>query len=303
MRGYPGPISFQFSYVTVDMLRAEGIDANMIPDDRARDMIVMVSNWINWLTQQWFLPVRAIAKCEGRNSCLAHLPTFVPILDFFSLHLAKENLFDVILPDISYQVKPRFVQMLSYTGKLPGNPRFVILDGVFGWLEDDYQPARTTVTSAVSVGDSNIQLASMDRINVGDAVLVGKDEYPLSGAVLVDAIRGNAIVTDPVKFSCPVGSPAVRYGRVPRGIQWATMLLVKDKRTPLGCRGTEDDPDLPRWFYDRLQSESVEGYSYSLANIPAMFGHAGGSWTTGNPEADDLLQQYANPMLYVGATT
>ena len=208
MRGYPGPMSHQFAYVTVDMLRAEGISSEMIPDDRARDMILYVSNWINWLTQQWFLPVRAIAKCEGRNSCIAHLPTFVPILDFFSLHLAKENLFDVIIPDVAYQVKPRFVQMLSYTGRLPGNPRFVILDGVFGWQEEDYKSVRTTVAVAVNEGDSNIQLTSAAGIRVGDAVLVGRDEFPLSGAVLVDALRGNTIVTDQVKFSCPIGSPS-----------------------------------------------------------------------------------------------
>jgi hypothetical protein len=284
------------------MLRAEGIGADVLPDDRAKDLILYVSNWINWLTQQWFLPVRVEAKVEGRNSPLAHLPNFVPILELYKLDLGKENLFRVTLPEIAYQVKPRFVQMLDYRAFLPGNPRFVILDGVFGWLEEDFAPVRTTTAAAVNVGDRTISLTSITGIQHGDALLIGRDPYPASDAVIVDAIRGTTIAVDTVRFSCPAGAPAVRYGVVPRPIQWATILLVKDKRTPIGLRGTEDDDDTPRWFAERLQSESVEGYSYSLAQLPTMYGYGGGGWTTGNPEADDILQQYANPMLYVGCT-
>jgi hypothetical protein len=295
-------MSHAFRYVTVDMLRAEGISADVLPDDRAKDMILLVSNWINWLTQQWFLPVRVEAKVEGRNSPIAHLPNFVPILKLFNLILGKANLFRVTLPDIAYQVKPRFVQMLDYKAFLPSNPVFVILDGVFGWLEDDFSPVSTTITAPVSPGDRVISLASMAGIRHGDVLLIGNTAYPNSEAVIVDAIRGTDIAVDEMSISCPAGSLAVRYGVVPRLIQWATILLVKDKRIPIGLRGTEDDDDTPRWFAERLQSESVEGYSYSLAQLPMMYGFGGGGYTTGNPEADDCLQQFANPMLYVGST-
>jgi len=285
------------------MLRAEGIGADILPDDRAEDMIFLVSNWINWLTQQWFLPVRVEAKVEGRNSSIAHLPSFVPILQLDRLRLGKENLFDITLPDISYQVKPRFVQMLDYRAYLPGNPRFVILDGTFGWLEDDFSPVETTITADVNPGDRVISLASIDGIRHGDALLIGNGAYPNSDAVIVDAVRGTDIAVDRVRFTAKSGDPAVRYGVVPRLIQWATILLVKDKRTPIGVRGTEDDEDSPRWFAERLQSESVEGYSYSLSALPVAYGFGGGAWTTGNPEVDDCLCQYCNPMLYVGATS
>jgi hypothetical protein len=301
-RTYVGPMSHAFRYVTVDMLRAEGLDADMLPYDRARDLIAFVSNWINWLTQQWFLPVRVEAKVEGRGSAITHLPNFVPILDLFSLRLGKENLFDVVLPDISYTVKERTVQMLSYGAYLPANPRFVILDGVFGWLEDDFAPVSTRVVNAVNPGDERIELESIAGIGHGDALLIGSGAYPESDSVLVDAIRGNDIIVEPVRFSCTANSPAVRYGRVPWAIQWATILLVRDKRMSIGLRGTEDDEDSPRWFAERLQSESVEGYSYSLAALPTAYGYAGGGWTTGNPEADDYLQQYACPNLYIGST-
>jgi len=300
---YVGPLSHAFRYVTVDMLRAEGIGADILPDDRAADMILLVSNWINWLTQQWFLPVRVEAKVEGRNSSMAHLPNFVPILQLDRLRLGKDNLFDITLPEISYQVKPRFVQMLDYKTQLPGNPRFVLLDGVFGWLEDDFASVATTITADVNPGDRVISLSSMAGIQHGDALLVGAGAYPNSDAVIVDAVRGLDIAVDTVRFTAKAGDPAVKYGVVPRMIQWATMLLVKDKRTPIGIRGTEDDEDSPRWFADRLQSESVEGYSYSLAALPVAYGFGGGAWTTGNPEVDDALSMFCNPMLYIGATT
>ena len=300
---YVGPLSHAFRYVTVDMLRAEGIGADTLPDDRAADLILLVSNWINWLTQQWFLPVKVEAKVEGRNSSIAHLPNFVPILQMDGVKLGKEDLFEITLPSVSYQVKPRFVQMLDYKTNLPYNPRFVLLDGVFGWLEDDFVPVRTTITADVNPGDRVISLDSSVGINHGDAVLVGKGSYPNSDAVIVDAVRGNDIAVDTVQFTAKAGDPAVKYGVVPRMIQWATILLVKDKRTPLGLRGTEDDEDSPRWFADRLQSESVEGYSYSLAALPVAYGFGGGAWTTGNPEVDDILCSYCNPMLYIGATS
>jgi hypothetical protein len=298
-----GPISHAFRYVTVDMLRAEGMDAAMLPDDRAKDLILYVSNWINWLTQQWFLPVRAYARVEGRGSCIAHLPNFVPILELFSLRIAKENLFDVTLPEVSYNLKPRMVQMLSYNAGLPWNPRFVTLDGVFGWLEDNFQPLYTKLAAPVASGDRVISLVSTAGIRVGDSLLIGKNPYPDSDAAVVDAIRGNEIAVDAVRCTCAAGDTVTRYGYVPRPIQWATMLLVRDKVTQIGLRGTEDDRDSPRWFADRLQSESVEGYSYSLAGLPVAYGPGGGAWTTGNPEADDLLTQYSCPMLYVGSTS
>ena len=301
-RSYVGPLSHAFRYITVDMLRAEGMSEEMIPADRARDMIALCSNWVNWLTQQWFSPVRVNAKVEGRNSSIAHLPSFVPILQLDSLHIAKEGLFDIVMPDISYVVKERFVQMVAYSAHLPANPRFVRLDGVFGWLEDDFEPVRTTLVGAVSPGNWTFNVASTVGISPGDSLLIGRDPYPKSEAVIVDAIRGTEIVTEPVRCSCLAGDPVVRYGRIPRLIQYATMLLVKDKRVPIGLRGTEDDPDSPRWFADRLQSESVEGYSYSLSQLPTMYGAAGGSWTTGNPEVDDILAQYAMPHLYIGST-
>ena len=170
-------------------------------------------------------------------------------------------------------------------------------------MEEDFSPVRTVLTADVNKGDSCIEVEDASCIYPGDVVLVGQDEYPYSDAFLIDATRGNRLVGEELLITAKAGDPVVKYGRIPRPIQWATMLLIKDKRVPIGIRGTEDDPDSPRFFADRLTSESVEGYSYSLAQLPTMYGFGGGTWTTGNPEVDDILQQYANPMLYIGSTS
>lgn len=298
---FSGTLSHEFRYTTVDALRAQGLDEERIPDDRANELIVLCSNWINSLTQQWFLPIRTIEKTDGRGSAIAHHRLMLPILDLFEVRIGKQGLFETKLTEMSYQVKPRYVQMLSQNTMLPKPPLFVILDGVFGWLEEDFWVARTKVTQDVNIGDEIIHLDSVKGINPNDVVLVGRNPFPESGAVIVKAIHEpGRIAVEPVRFSCFAGSPAVRYGRVPRMIEYATMLLVRDRAMKLGLRGTEDDSDSPRWFAERLQSESVEGYSYNLSALPTSYGFAGGGYTTGNPEVDDILQQYSCPLLYLG---
>lgn len=298
-----GPLSTQFRYVTIADIRREEIDETRLPDDRADYLIQLCSNWVNWLTKQWFVPIRLRQRVDGRNCSVAHLPTFVPILELYNLILEKEGLFTFPFPQIAYQVRERFVQLLSAQSQLPGQPEFVVLDGVFGWLEDTFAPVRTTITSGVTFGDTTISVADASRINVGEVVLVGSDPEPESGPVIVSSKSGNDLIVDPIRFEASAGAPAVKYGRIPRLIQWATLLLIKDKMVPLGIRGTDEDEEGPRWWADRLQSESVEGYSYSLAAIPVPYGHGGGAYTTGNPEVDDILQQFCSgaQMLYVGA--
>lgn len=296
-----GPMSHEFRYVTVDQLRAEGITAEKLPDDRAKELIILCSNWINWLTQQWFLPIRLRQNVDGRGSSVFHLPTFVPILDFFSLRIHKEGLLNIDLPSVSYAVKDRYVEMLQFRTRLTNQPRMVQMDGVFGWLENDFVPVRTTLQTSAVKGDRILEVVSNEGILPGEVVLLGSEPAPKSSPRIVYATRGsNQIIVEPIDIDLSAGSRVVRYGRVPRLIQWATMLLVKDKATPIGVRGTEDDEDSPRWFADRLTNESVEGYSYGLEGLPVKYGFGGGARTTGNPEVDDIIHQYSCPYIYVG---
>jgi hypothetical protein len=300
-KGLIGPLSNVFNYVTLDQLRDEGFAPTFVTDAKARSLITMASNTINWLTKQWFVPIRSVAKVDGRGASVFHLPNMIPILDLFQLQVGRSDLSITSLPSISYAVKERYVQMLSHKASLTAVPRFVIMDGVYGWLENDYAPVYTTLTSAVNSGDTSINVASVAGLYAGSVMLLGTNEAPLSGAVLVKAINGLVLTVDPVFFSCPVGDPAVQYGNVPSLIQRAVMLLVRDKITPVGLIGTSQDKDNPPYFSNRLNSESTEGYSYSLAQLPVAYGPGGGAFTTGNPEADDCCAAFCMPTMYVGA--
>ena len=302
---FEGPLSTEFKYITVKDLRREGFDDADLPDDRAEYLIALVSSWINWITKQWFIPIRLRQKVDGRRSSVVHLPTFVPIIELFKLDIAKENLFQVTLPETAFEVRKRFVQMLaSATTMLPAEPQFMVMDGVFGWLEDSFSPARTNLTAPVVLEDTTINVVDTTGIRFGESVLVGRDPEPLSGAVIVQGLTPTTLTVSPTRFTALDNDPVVRYGRVPRMIQWATMLLVKDKMLQIGQRGGQFDTSGPPFFERRLNSENIEGYSYNLTPFPVAYGPGGGAFTTGNPEVDDILKQFASgsQMIYVGST-
>jgi hypothetical protein len=98
-------------------------------------------------------------------------------------------------------------------------------------------------------------------------------------------------------FSATAGSKVVKYGRVPDLIQRATLLMIRDRVTKIGEIDTFEDPFGKG---TRLNSESVEGYSYSMTSAPAQHGHGGGAWSTGNVEVDDILTQFSTPSMYIG---
>lgn len=313
--GYASGLQTVFRYVTVKQVRAAGIpDSGQfgIPDERLRKLIVEMSHWINRLTDQWFLPIRLNERCDAGRSSIVRMPNLIPILELFSLKLEKAGLFSFDFPEIAYQIKQRYITMLSRGIRLPEIPHFCVLNGVFGWLVDDRRLIRTVTTAPIVEGATSIPVTSVVGIKEGDALLIGRDpefrpdQIPVnggpfvrSGPIIVDGPPTPGVIPcEPVEFDIPAsGVPAVRYGRVPDLIQRAMLLMIRDR---VQCIGDIDTAESPFGIGTRLNSESVEGYSYSLGAMPAQNGHAGGSWTTGNVEVDDILQQFCTPSMYIG---
>jgi hypothetical protein len=301
--GFASGLHTAFAYLTVEQVRAAGIPDSGdsgIPDERLRPLIREVSHWINRLTDQWFLPIRLRERTDGNNGAVARIPNLIPILELFSLKLEKPGLFSLDLPDVAYMVKQRYVMMLDRHMKLPEQPHFVVLDGVFGWLVDDYVKAKTRTVATLSVTGSDVTaktkdilVASVDGFNAGDAILVGNDPEPLSYPAIVIGVVPTPplkVVIEPVvPFSLPSGVLVSRYGRVPDRIQRACLLLVRDKIQKVGDIDTSDSPG---GIGTRLNSESVEGYSYSLSPLKAINSPGGGAMTTGNAEVDDILTEF-----------
>lgn len=293
------PQSANFSYLTLDELRAEGFSPEWISDDRARRFIRDMSNWINLLTDQWFLPVRLEERTDGRNCSVVHLQNFIPILQLDEIRFVKPGLVDFVFPEIAYVVKNRYVQLLSPMASFPGLPRFVQLRGVFGYLEDTYNVVCTTLTQPAKRGDVVLHVASTEGFTEQDAILVGSKLAPASVGMEIKGVDkdDNKLIIEPLPVSNIAANETVcRYGRVPYLIKRAVMLLLQDRAEYLAA----EDPSCPPWLGKRLTSESVEGYTWSARSLPADYGFGGGKWTTGNPEVDDILFQYSARMHYVG---
>lgn len=310
--GFASGLQTPFAYVSVEEVRLAGIPETGefgIDTSRLRWLIREMSHWINRLTDQWFLPLRLKEKVDGAKGSVAAMPNHIPILELNSLKLAKEGLFEFDLPSISYQVKQRYVMMMSRGTRLPEIPHFVILDGAFGWLVDDYRKIKTKTTAPLSVtmaevlaGSAVVNVTSVAGIQCGDAVLLGDKPEPDSFPIIVNEVITGPIpqlVFEPwVPFEIISGASAVRYGRIPDMIKRACLLMVRDRIQKIGDIDTAESPF---GIGTRLNSESVEGYSYSLGALPAQNGFGGGGdWTTGNVEVDSILQMFTTPQMHLG---
>lgn len=303
-------IDTPFAYVTVPQVRAQGIlDTTMDPefgidDGPLREHILTMSHWINRLTDQWFLPLRLAQPSQTGRDSVARFPNMIPILELFRLRLERQGLVSFDYPSLSFQVKNRYVLMVTRHTRLPDYPNFIVMDGVFGWQQNAFTQPVTTLTTDVAPATGAISVADASKIRVGDAILIGDQPEPKAFHTIVQAVdTGTGIITyDPeLTFRDPevkAGAKVKRYGQVPSLIQRATMLMIRDHiPAKIGEIDTFMDPFGKS---TRLNSESVEGYSYSMSPAPAQNGHAGGGYTTGNVEVDDILQTYSRPALYIG---
>jgi hypothetical protein len=308
--GFANGLQTVFSYVTIPEVRAVGIlDKTADPefgidDGPLRELIRAMSHWINRLTDQWFLPVRLKEKADGAYTSVTRLPNLIPILDLFDLRLEREGLIIFSYPRIAYQVKQRYVMMVTKHVRIPDYPHWVLMDGVFGWLVDDYVKVETTLTAPLVEGVGTATVTELSRIKVGDAVLIGNNPEPDSSPIIVEAVSAatgpGTITFDPLltaPFAASAGAKVTKYGRVPDMIKRACLLMIRDRVTPIGELDTFADQFGKG---TRLNSESVEGYSYSMTSAPAQNGFGGGAWTTGNVEVDDILTQFSTPSMYIG---
>lgn len=312
--GYASGLQTNFRYVLKKQVRCAGIPADGefgIDDARLDRLIVEMSHWINRLTDQWFLPIRLNERVDGARGAIARMPNQIPILELFNLRLEKEGLFSFDFPSLAYQVKQRYVMMTSPRMKLPDMPHFVTLDGVFGWLVDETRIVKTRTTLLLNSGDTIIKVLNTAGFRAGEAILVGDNPEPRisvvtnpgslqlksGGMIVEEVVNATDLKVEPLEITASAGVSVSRYGRVPDMIQRACFLMIRDRIQKIGDIDTAESPF---GIGTRLNSESVEGYSYSLGALPAINGFGGGALTTGNVEVDDILQQFCTPAMYVG---
>jgi hypothetical protein len=261
-------------YATIADLRAEGVDAASVPDERARELILLASRFIDRLTGQWFFPRRGRLRLDGDGSAFLHHPALIPILDVQRLAVDGR-----VYAPAEYAVRERYVELIR--GVFPKGRANVEIDGVFGWLEARPKVG-TALAAGLSTGDTEVELAGAMDLRPKDALLIG-GHVPL----IVGRIAGTKVTGDPVPGGAPPGTPAVTHGRVPRPVERACLMLAARSR-----HGLATDAGARAAVGDRIIEERTDNYMYRLA--PAR--EAGGDeHTTGDLAVDRLLADYVAP--------
>lgn len=281
-----------FEYLTIKQLRDEDITVVELPDARAKQLIKYYSSRINTLTNQWFQPNRLRTRVDGRNCALAHLPNFIPILvlDKLQVGVPDGQEFDVqsdsyvLQPNSNPLVLPRVVELIGPSvgggvplvlrvpflvqeggvrNGFPRTPQAVVLDGVFGWIED--KKAVTTdvigllTAPAGSPATVEIPVLSTAGFRRGDT-LVFPGNYV---AILRDILTTpNRLVIEEPDFTISMADKIEDFGRVPLQIQRAMMLLINRFMSLISVETTAEAT-----MEALIKSESVEGYSYSRDSL------------------------------------
>lgn len=288
----------EFEYCTIKMLRDEGITVTELTDLRARELIRLTSRIINRLTDQWFSPVKGEFKVDGRGTPFAHLDNMVPILKLEAVKTGGVGgeAIDVLDPDDYVHARDkRLVELIGDRARFPRIPLGVILEGIFGWLEGE-KDVTTTTTAVVASGATSVMVASTAGFKVGDQVLFGYEV-----AMVSEIPSPTELKFDPLEFAFASGGEIQNCGRTPLEIRRACIMLVHDRMVLIS---EESAAAVEADIESRIVSESVEGYSYSLAapsgeQTRGVEG-GGGMPTSGNKQVDDILQGFVCPVLYMG---
>jgi hypothetical protein len=315
----------RFEYASLQALRAEGIDATELPDDRARYLVRLASRRINEVTTQWFCPVWGAWRISGSDSGILIAPQMVPILTVDQLSqyepYSQEKFpyepsdFHVVPPETPDELA-RQIELFTMGGRLfTGGGTFYerrrdfilsqsgsvhdfehgagnfMLEGVLGWLENLKNVDQLTTTD-VNVGDTEVDLDDVGDIQAGDAVLLGQKL-----CVILIEVTGNTIKWDwPSEFSIPSGTRVRCFGQVPLDIVRACLMLVIRWKDPIGS-----DEGQSSVIQGRLMSERTDNYSYTLGKDEGGGGGGGGGTvvTTGDTWVDQILANFVPPP-YVG---
>ena len=144
----------EFKYTTLARLRnVLKIDVSDLPDAEALGLIGEISESLNSLTGQFFQPKIELYPASGKGDRLVHRSDLNPVLKLIGISVdydktfvknsVWETMFGIrgrthdydlsrveVTPDSGY----RLVSLIS--GEFPAGSGNVLLNGVFGWLQD-----------------------------------------------------------------------------------------------------------------------------------------------------------------------
>lgn len=311
-----------YKYISLSRLRREGIEVSDLSDEDAVDLIIRVSEMLNGLLEQRFVPLRETLLLDGRGSPLLLLPH--PVLEIESVEVGAGKTPGWDTPagaepiegqDFEVPTFPRRVAyltgslepdayvveqfLLEATGILPEGLKNVSILGYFGW-QSDVRKVETVTTSDLVLNATEVEVASVEGFRRGRMVVFEKDGVVEHSVILTDLEAGPPAklkfdkATD-LEVDLAAGVKAISFGRVPRGIADACTMLAIQNRFPMASDEAQDE-----LFQRLLSSEKTDNYSYKLVRQGERGGTTGaGSDITGDPLLDALLSAFSRPS-YIG---
>ena len=337
-----------FIYTTIDKFRGlSGIASGTLPDAGVLEKLELAGIFVNKVTKQFFTPVFQIVRFDGRWDSLTHHPDLVPIVRIFGLSISWNNSrrspiyltpypynwysfhsLNEEIENIEYEISAdkRLLELIS--GKFPKGVSNILIDGVFGWLNEidrGVYPFETETLGSITENDSSVEVLSTEGLNVGDVVdffikerveptqevsgTLSPEAWP-QAAVTVQRIitavdRGTTTISfDPIlqipriegvseNDPLPAGAPVRRYGRVPTGIAevaaWVATQLAREEAN-LSTGGGSAVPHL-----SDLKREKTDLYEVELRDGAGVTEDGMGEWT-GNKQMDAILADYMAPV-------
>jgi len=295
----------EFQYTTIQRLRDEGLSVTDVPDARALELIKDMSDFINLLTDQWFQPVEATYYLDGKGDDILHVPNLIPIIKLTTLSLD-----DTAIDADTYVVKERLIEKISSTFSMPimesnnlgdleirkkgftaGVGNYEAL-GVYGWLASN-KDISTTTTTDIEASDTEVELDSVDGIEVRDTVIIGDDSLYVI-VETVDIVNSKITFQSVGTITTISSGAAVRcYGATPRMIERACIRLIVQSKM-----GLAETRSLKAEIRSRIKSERTDNYRYELFPLAGEGAYGG---ITGISRVDAILDHYSKPVVYVGA--
>ncbi len=314
-----------FAYATVDRVREEGISAPVMAAEKVLERLRAVGEIINRVTTQFFLPVEGTERVsvDPRDACI-HLDNQDKILAVRSVKVADSAGALTSIAANRYRIDDRYIHMTQPrfgTGiedkiaaiefgddgsRFPPGTRHILVDGAFGWQEErphsDDGTQRfisTTTTASLTDGAELVPVADSSKFRVGDALIIRQGDNPLTPgchAIVTKIVDATSLTVDPLRIvargvTIASGSTVISYGRVPREVELAAIILVNRFRY-----GVATAQAASAAVQSRIRAEMTDNYQYTLEprGAAAQFSNS-----TGDLEADRLLSQFHAPP-YVG---
>jgi hypothetical protein len=302
-----------FEYTTLSRIRAEGITSSSLSDADCRALIRHFSKVINNVTGQWFWPLEYTERMNGKGFPLISHPSSIPLLEIRSVSLQSSAGINAYLSE-DFVVHDRDIELISFfdnsivsyyynaerTAFSKTRPLNVLADGTFGWLEnrpfvpyDQVAKISTTFSTTVSNGDTTMTVADSTGFKVNDVIVIrsGAAGATYAGHAILTSVSSGTLGFDALNLNTDsvASGNVVTYGQIPDPVSRACAILVIRFMSKLS---QSVSGSTVANVANRIIRERTDQYEYQLSQDLST---TSGSLTTGDIEADRLLQTYCAP--------